>query len=69
MSVPARIVVHPPSPAGGRWVTLGAETLGRAYGIVDLIEFLQRAGLNTQALRLEDPHAIEWQGGGPGIWE
>ncbi len=64
----ARIVVHPPTPAGCRWVTDGAVTLGRAYGIVDVIEFLRRAGVDTENIRLDDPHVIEWLGGGPGVW-
>lgn len=62
-------MVHEPLPTGGRWVTLGAETLGRAYGIGDLLEFLRRAGMDPDAVRLEDPHLIEWRGGGPGHWE
>ncbi|MEU5425017.1 hypothetical protein AB0H73_05340 [Streptomyces olivoreticuli] len=63
-----RIVVHPPTPSGGRRVTVGAENLGVAYGVVDVIEFLRRAGSDPDEVRLDDPSAIEWLGGGPGVW-
>lgn len=63
-----RIVVHPPTPSGGRRVTVGAENLGVAYGVVDVIEFLRRAGSDPDEVRLDDPSEIEWLGGGPGAW-
>ncbi|MEU9623995.1 hypothetical protein, partial [Streptomyces sp. NPDC048155] len=34
------IVVHRPSPAGGRRVTVGDEIAGLAHGDRDLVEFL-----------------------------
>ncbi|MFI1969617.1 hypothetical protein BLA24_15310 [Streptomyces cinnamoneus] len=68
MSGPTRIVVHPPTPSGGRWVTDGAETLGIAHGIADVIEFLTRDGVDLRDAELDDPDLIEWQGGGPGHW-
>ncbi|MFC5143540.1 hypothetical protein [Streptomyces aureoversilis] len=68
MSGLSRIVVHPPSPSGGRRVTVGAEILGTAYGTVDVLEFLRRAGLDMNDVRLDDPSLIEWLGGGPGVW-
>ncbi|MGW7488201.1 hypothetical protein [Streptomyces sp. NPDC054786] len=61
------IVVHPPSPSGGRWVRVADVDLGVAYGVVDLLEFLRRAGLDPEEVRLNDP-AIKWRGGGPHIW-
>ncbi|MGW1197845.1 hypothetical protein ACWD4B_18695 [Streptomyces sp. NPDC002536] len=63
-----RIVVHPPSPSGGRRVTVGAEILGVAYGVVDVLEFLRRSGADLDDVRLDDPEQIEWLGGGPGAW-
>ncbi len=62
-----RIVVHPPAPSGGRRVSIGAESLGVAYGVVDLLEFLVRAGISAD-VPLDDPEVIDWRGGGPGIW-
>ncbi|MFI1954821.1 hypothetical protein ACH437_23735 [Streptomyces xinghaiensis] len=66
MSGSVPVVVHPPSPSGGRRVSVGAEILGLAYGLRDVEEFLRRAGLEdvdaaTSAL-------IEWRGGGPEEW-
>ncbi|MFE1173303.1 hypothetical protein [Streptomyces sp. NPDC058773] len=61
------IVVHPPSASGGRWVHVDDEVLGIAYGVVDLLEFLRRAGLDPEEVRLNDP-AIKWHGGGPHVW-
>ncbi|MEV5239109.1 hypothetical protein AB0K89_08345 [Streptomyces cinnamoneus] len=69
MSGHPRIVVHPPSPAGGgRRVTVGAETLGHAHGLIDLLELLVKAGVGIDDARLEDTDMIDWRGGGPGMW-
>ncbi|MFI9079143.1 hypothetical protein ACIGW8_22180 [Streptomyces sioyaensis] len=62
------VVVHPPSPAGGRRVTVDAQILGLAYGPRDVVEFLRRAGLDEDAINLDDPLLIEWRGGGPDVW-
>ncbi|NLU67025.1 hypothetical protein [Streptomyces sp. HNM0574] len=67
MSAP--VVVHPPVPEGGRRVTARGEFLGTAYGMVDLIEFLRRAGLDLATIDLHDKDLIDWQGGGPETWE
>ncbi|MFJ9344801.1 hypothetical protein ACIRP0_36805 [Streptomyces sp. NPDC101733] len=40
-----RVVVYPPDQQGGRRVRADGETLGRAFGPGDLLEFLRRAGL------------------------
>ncbi|WP_275462082.1 hypothetical protein [Streptomyces noursei] len=63
-----RVVVHPPSPSGGRRVTADAEILGLAYGPGDLVEFLRRAGVDPDQVRLDDRALIEWRGGGPEVW-
>ncbi|MEU4212392.1 hypothetical protein AB0F13_20730 [Streptomyces sp. NPDC026206] len=49
-------------------MSIGAEVLGVAYGVVDLLEFLVRAGISGDDVRLDDPDVIDWRGGGPGIW-
>ncbi|WP_407286445.1 hypothetical protein [Streptomyces sp. BP-8] len=64
----APIVVHPPSPTGGRRVSARGEILGLAHGVADLLEFLRRAGLDPDTIHLDDSGAIEWRGGGPDVW-
>ncbi|MBT1186061.1 hypothetical protein HET69_19145 [Streptomyces sp. CJ_13] len=44
------------------------EILGRALDPRDLLEFLRRAGLDPDNVRLDDPLLIEWRGGGPAVW-
>ncbi|MFK0238617.1 hypothetical protein [Streptomyces vinaceus] len=63
-----RIVVYPPDAEGGRRVRVDGEILGRALGPGDLLEFLRRAGLGPDDVRLDDPLLIEWRGGGPAVW-
>lgn len=64
-----RVIVYPPTPGGGRRVRANGEILGRARDPRELLEFLRRAGLEPDAVRLHDPDLIEWRGGGPEIWE
>ncbi|MEV4424083.1 hypothetical protein AB0K23_01645 [Streptomyces sp. NPDC049602] len=59
----APIVVHRPSPTGGRRVTASGEILGLAYDDHDLVEFLRRAGLPDAEAMLDDPTWVEWRGG------
>ncbi|MEE1813606.1 hypothetical protein PUR59_00935 [Streptomyces sp. SP18ES09] len=59
----APIVVHRPSPSGGRRVTASGEILGLAYDDHDLVEFLRRAGLPDAERILDDPQWVEWRGG------
>jgi hypothetical protein len=63
-----RVIVQPPSPSGGRRVRIDGTILGVAYRPGDLLEFLRRAGLDPDAVRLDDPELIEWRGGGPDVW-
>ncbi|MFI0821958.1 hypothetical protein ACH4TX_40275 [Streptomyces sp. NPDC021098] len=60
------VIVHPPSPSGGRRVTIRGEIVGLAHGPTDLLEFLRRAGAPEDA-RLDDPELIEWRSGGPDL--
>ncbi|NSC20991.1 hypothetical protein FM076_07110 [Streptomyces albus subsp. chlorinus] len=62
------IVVHPPSPEGGRRVTSHGETLGTAYGLTDLIEYLGRTGLDVATIDLYDDAIIDWRGGNHLVW-
>ncbi|MEU0414778.1 hypothetical protein ABZ307_44420 [Streptomyces griseorubiginosus] len=72
MSALPRVTVYPPDDEGGRLVCIDGTAVGRAYGLWDMIVFLQRAGLE-QGLEDEDNIAasdqIEWIGGGPNVWE
>ncbi|EST37686.1 hypothetical protein N566_11720 [Streptomycetaceae bacterium MP113-05] len=66
----APVVVYPPAEGrgGGRRVRVDGTILGTAYSDVDLLEFLRRAGLDPESVRLDDPELIEWRGGGPDVW-
>ncbi|MEV4430380.1 hypothetical protein ACN9M0_31500 [Streptomyces sp. R-07] len=57
------IVVHQPSPTGGRRVTARGEILGLAYSDGDVIEFLRRAGLPEAESLLDDPSWVTWKKG------
>ncbi|MFK0045915.1 hypothetical protein ACIQU4_17655 [Streptomyces sp. NPDC090741] len=63
-----RVIVYPPDTQVGRRVHCDAEILGRALGPGDLLEFLQRAGLDLDDVHLDDALLIEWRGGGPAVW-
>lgn len=65
-SVP--IVVHPPSPTGGRRVRVNGEILGLAYNAADVAEFLRRAGLDIDAAEVGTSPLIDWRGIGPEYW-
>ncbi|MEV6315965.1 hypothetical protein [Streptomyces sp. NPDC051776] len=61
------VVVHPPD-RGARRVTIRGEPVGKAHAPKDVIEFLRVAGLDENAVELDDPNLIEWRGGGPADW-
>ncbi|MFD7613003.1 hypothetical protein [Streptomyces sp. NPDC059828] len=63
------IVVHQPSPSGGRRVTVRGEILGLAHDDNDVIEFLRRAGLPDAWDLLDDPNWVEWRGGHAHEWD
>ncbi|WP_432072665.1 hypothetical protein [Streptomyces wuyuanensis] len=62
------IVVHRPSPSGGRRVTVRGEILGLVHDDRDVIEFLRRAGLPDAWDLLDDPNWVEWRGGQAHQW-
>ncbi|KAF0651752.1 MULTISPECIES: hypothetical protein [Streptomyces] len=63
MAWQAPIVVHRPTPSGGRRVTARGDILGLAHNDADLVEFLRRAGLDEADIDLDDPALVEWRGG------
>ncbi|MFI5998161.1 hypothetical protein ACIBAC_40690 [Streptomyces sp. NPDC051362] len=68
----APIVVHRPSPSGGRRVTVQQhgrdEFLGTAYSDHDLVVFLAAAGVQDPDGILDDRQWIEWRGGRAHQW-
>lgn len=63
------IIVHLPSPTGGRRVRVDGEILGLAHSVADLVEFLRRAGLEIEPEQVADSPLIDWRGVGPDRWE
>ncbi|GHH08357.1 hypothetical protein Srubr_58250 [Streptomyces rubradiris] len=63
------IIVHLPSPTGGRRVRVDGEILGLAHNVRDLVEFLRRAGLEIEPEEVADSPLIDWRGVGPDRWE
>ncbi|MFI2780255.1 hypothetical protein [Streptomyces sp. ALB3] len=61
MSAP--IVIHRPSPSGGRRVTIRDQIAGLAHDDRDVEEFIRRAGLPDAGRLLDDPDWVEWRGG------
>lgn len=64
----APIVVHRPSPTGGRRVTVRGEILGLAHDDTELLELLREAGLPDAVAMLDDPAWVEWRGGRAHVW-
>jgi hypothetical protein len=62
-----RVTVYPPSGRGRR-VRAGDRELGVARSPAELVEFLRRAGLDPDDVRLDDPGLFDWRGGGPHEW-
>ncbi|MEU0199407.1 MULTISPECIES: hypothetical protein [unclassified Streptomyces] len=63
------VVVYPPAADGGRRVRVDDQFLGIAYGLLDVAEFLRRAGIeDADEAYVTASGLIEWRGGGPGTW-
>ncbi|MGW8885829.1 hypothetical protein [Streptomyces sp. NPDC055749] len=60
------IIVHAPTPSGGRIVTVHSkgrhERIGLAHSDHDVIEFLADAGLSDPERVLDNPAVVKWQG-------
>lgn len=59
----APIVIHRPSPTGGRRVTIRGQIAGLAHDDADVVEFLRRAGLPDADDLLDQADWVEWRGG------
>ncbi|MGW7611638.1 hypothetical protein ACWGKW_31160 [Streptomyces sp. NPDC054766] len=63
------VIVYPPVKYEGRKVEVDGVLVGRACGLRDLTEVLQRAGWEgLDEVDVLDLPAIEWHGGGPEAW-
>ncbi|MDF3141731.1 MULTISPECIES: hypothetical protein [unclassified Streptomyces] len=64
------IAIYPPAEDGGRRVRAGDHFLGMAYGLLDVAEFLRRAGIeDADEEYVRRSRLIEWRGGGPEAWQ
>ncbi|MGW4033481.1 hypothetical protein ACWEFL_29995 [Streptomyces sp. NPDC004838] len=63
------VIVHPPSPGGGRRVTINGRIAGLAHGRGELAELLRKGlGTRDEVIDLVDLDLIEWRGGGVDDW-
>jgi hypothetical protein len=66
----AAVVVYPPAEDGGRRVRVGRQFFGMAYGLLDVADFLRRAGIEeADEAYVRVSGLIEWRGGGPDVWD
>ncbi|MEU8677859.1 hypothetical protein [Streptomyces sp. NPDC048560] len=67
------IVIHAPTPSGGRIVTVHSkgrdERLGIAHSDHDVIVFLADAGLADPERLLDNPAVVIWQGAEAHVYE
>ncbi|MCX4645605.1 hypothetical protein ACFVY1_05025 [Streptomyces sp. NPDC058293] len=57
------IVVHPPTPTGGRRVAIQGHVAGIARSDADLVAFLCQAGVTVHSALLDDEAWVKWRGG------
>lgn len=63
------VVIYPPAVDGGRRVRIGRHFVGIAYGLIDVVAFVQEAGLQGwDEMDVVRSELIEWRGGGPDSW-
>ncbi|MFD9500627.1 hypothetical protein [Streptomyces sp. NPDC060035] len=64
------VIVYPPSPTGGRRVTVRGQIVGLAHGRGDVASFLRQAGfaVGVEEIDLDQPELIEWRGGDLDTW-
>ncbi|MER6631500.1 hypothetical protein ABT301_25315 [Streptomyces sp. NPDC000987] len=49
-------------------VTIHGEPAGTAYHLLDVLEFLRRAGLRESRRGIDDEELVEWLGGDSRMW-
>lgn len=64
------VIVYPPTPSGGRRVTVRGQIVGLAHGRGDVASILREAGLaaGAEEIDLDQPRLIEWRGGDLDTW-
>ncbi|MFF5494257.1 hypothetical protein [Streptomyces aquilus] len=63
------VVIYPPAEDGGRRVRIGGHFVGIAYGLLDVVAFVQEAGLQEwDEMDVVQSSLIEWRGAGPDGW-
>jgi hypothetical protein len=64
-----RVIVWPPSGAGGRRVGIAGQMLGAPFNAPAPTVFVQNAGLTgSDVLDVVESGWTEWAGGGPEVW-
>ncbi|MFI2436716.1 hypothetical protein [Streptomyces sp. NPDC018693] len=62
------MVVHQPTGAGGRQVSVGGRPVGVARSVADVLTVVQRVGIDLDHEEAGRTPLIEWRGGGPAVW-
>jgi hypothetical protein len=65
----AIVIVYPPDEDDGRRVQADGVILGRAFSLLDVVAFMQEAGMHDwNEMDVVRSEMIEWRGGGPEVW-
>ncbi|WP_432135355.1 MULTISPECIES: hypothetical protein [unclassified Streptomyces] len=64
----APVVVHQPSGAGGRQVSVGGRPVGVAWSLSDVLGVVRRIGIALNHEEAATTPLIEWRGGGTTAW-
>ncbi|MFI9155706.1 hypothetical protein [Streptomyces sp. NPDC053367] len=63
------VVLSPPGGDGGRRVRIDGHYIGIAYSLLDVVAFLQEAGLQDWGeMDVVRSSLIDWRGIGPEVW-
>ncbi|MFC8342627.1 hypothetical protein [Streptomyces sp. NPDC057280] len=69
MATDQPVVIYPPAEDGGRRVRISGHFVGIAYGVLDVVAFVQEAGLQEwDEMDVVQSSLIEWRGAGPDGW-
>ena len=69
MATDQPVVIYPPAEDGGRRVRIDGHFVGIAYGLLDVVAFVQEAGLQGwDEMDVVRSSLIEWRGASPDAW-